>query len=61
MDPALLAQTPAVERECCPFLTLDYDASAQLLTARVADAALDAGLDALAAALRPPAGAAVRR
>ena len=57
----LLAQTLAVERGCCPFLTFDYDASARRLTARVADAALDAGLDALAAALRPPAAAAVRR
>ena len=61
VDPALLAQTLAVERECCPFLTFDYDAAAQWLTARVADAALDAGLDALADARRPPAGAAVTR
>lgn len=51
LDEELLAETLAVERECCEFFRLDYDRAERLLTARVADPELDSALDALRLAL----------
>jgi hypothetical protein len=47
----LIAQTIAVERGCCPFYELDYDAASCRLTITVSDTALGERLDPLAAAL----------
>jgi hypothetical protein len=54
-DPALLDETLAVERECCPFFRFDLDAASRRLTVSVNDPDHRAGLDALTQALGPPA------
>jgi hypothetical protein len=51
VDRELLERTLAIERECCPFFTLELDAGAQHLRAGVSDAEHRPALDALAAAL----------
>jgi hypothetical protein len=51
VDEELLAETLAVERECCEFFRLDYDRAERMLTARVEDPGLDPALDALRHAL----------
>ena len=51
VDVALVEAAIAVERDCCPFLVLDYDATARRLTAAVGDAMLEPALDALGFAL----------
>jgi hypothetical protein len=51
VDPGLVAEIIAVERECCPFFTLDYNAARSELAITVEDARLDPALDALRSAL----------
>ena len=55
-----LEEALAVERGCCPFIGVDYDPAARLLTLTIDQAAHDPALDALADALsrsdRGPAG-----
>ncbi|MGH2890908.1 MAG: DUF72 domain-containing protein [Solirubrobacteraceae bacterium] len=53
VDPDLLRRTIAVERGCCSFLTLDYDASARQLTVSADPGRPDAlrALNAIGAAL----------
>lgn len=46
VDPALLARTVAVERECCPFFAIEVEG--RRLAVSVADAAHAPGLDAIA-------------
>jgi hypothetical protein len=55
VDAALLAETIAVERECCPFFKLDYGGALRRLDISVAEPALDPALDALAYSLGEPA------
>ncbi len=43
----LIRETIEVERECCPFLTLAYDATDHRLSITVQDPAQDPALDAL--------------
>jgi len=47
VDHDLVDQALAVERDCCPFFTLDYDPGTRRLTACVAEPALDALIAAL--------------
>jgi hypothetical protein len=51
----LIARTIEIERGCCPFYELDYDAAPRRLTITVGDTALDGRLDPLVAALTAPA------
>jgi len=51
VDKDLLAETLAVERDCCPFLELDYDEADRRLEISVGDRDLEPALDALATAL----------
>jgi hypothetical protein len=51
IDPALLDETIATERSCCPFFLLDYDASERRLSITVGDPARRDALGALASAL----------
>ncbi len=51
VDCELVEQTLAVERDCCPFFALSYDAAARRLTGSVAEPGQDRALDALVAAL----------
>jgi hypothetical protein len=51
LDEELLAETLAVERECCEFFRIDYDRSERELIVRVDDPELDPALDALRDAL----------
>ena len=55
-----LEEALAVERGCCPFIGVDYDPAARLLTLTFDQAAHDPALDAIADALsrsdRGPAG-----
>jgi hypothetical protein len=51
VDEELLAETLAIERECCEFFRLDYDPAGRVLTARVDEERLDPALDALRYAL----------
>lgn len=53
VDRRLLEQTLAIERECCPFFTLELDEAERRLRASVDDEDHAAALDALAAALGP--------
>jgi hypothetical protein len=60
VDEALLTETIAVERECCPFFELDYNASSRWLAIGVKQGDQDPALDAIRAALEsrampPPA------
>jgi hypothetical protein len=50
-DAALLEQTVAVERDCCPFFELVLDAEARRLTVSVEDPEQAPALDALLFAL----------
>lgn len=54
VDAELLAETIAVESECCPFFVLRYDAATHELTAGVSAPDQAAALDALVAALDAP-------
>lgn len=47
LDHALLAETLAIERECCAFFRIEYDDSARELSVRVDDPNLNPTLDAL--------------
>jgi hypothetical protein len=51
VDEELLNQTLAIERECCEFFRIDYDAADRVLTVRVDDPQLDPALDGLRHAL----------
>ena len=51
LDRALLDETLAIERECCPFFALAYDATRRELAITVANPAQDPALDALRHAL----------
>jgi arsenate reductase len=59
-DVDLIQETIAVERGCCSFFTLDYDAPARQLSIGVEDPARADALAALASALRDGMGASVR-
>ena len=50
-DPALVRETIAVERECCPFYEIGYDPDARLLSLSVETAEQDPALDAIRFAL----------
>jgi arsenite methyltransferase len=52
VDPALLEETIAVERECCPFFSFDYEPEGRLLTIGVSRDDQRPALDALAYALQ---------
>jgi hypothetical protein len=54
VDLNLLDETVAVERGCCSFFTLDYDASTRRLSIGIDDPARADALAALASALRGP-------
>ncbi len=60
MDAELVQETVAVERGCCSFFTLVYDASARRLSIGIDDPARAGELAALAAALRDPTPASAR-
>ena len=51
VDTELVAQTIAVERECCPFFLLGWEPSRRRLTVCVPQAAHEPALDAIASAL----------
>lgn len=51
VDAALVEQTIAVERECCPFFTLVWEPERRRLAVAVADAEHEPALDAIAFAL----------
>jgi hypothetical protein len=51
VDAELVAQTVAVERECCPFFALTWEPDRRRLTVAVAEAAHEPALDAIAFAL----------
>ena len=51
VDSELVAQTIAVERECCPFYGLAWEPARRLLTVSVSRAEHEPALDALAFAL----------
>jgi hypothetical protein len=57
VDAALLAETIAVESECCPFFALRYDAGARELVVSVTRPEQDPALDALVTALDAPSHA----
>lgn len=52
LDEALLAETVAVERGCCSFLSIDYDPEAWTLSIGVDEDRLAPALDGIEAALR---------
>jgi hypothetical protein len=51
LDRTTLDRALAVERQCCPFFTLEFDESKRLLRVGVREAAQLPALDAIAAAL----------
>jgi hypothetical protein len=51
LDRGLLAETIAIELECCPFFSFDYSPTERLLRIGVEAAEQEAALDALAFAL----------
>ncbi|HWX74996.1 MAG TPA: hypothetical protein VNZ05_06805 [Solirubrobacteraceae bacterium] len=51
VDPKLVAELLAVERECCPFLELGWEQSERRLTAAVSRTEHEPALDAIAFAL----------
>jgi hypothetical protein len=51
VDPKLVEELLAVERECCPFLELGWEPRAQRLTVCVAHTEHEPALDAIAFAL----------
>ena len=54
LDGEVLEEALAVERECCPFFVLDFDAGRRRLRASVRDADHLPALDVLAEALGAP-------
>jgi len=60
VDVGLLHETIAVERGCCSFFTLDYDASTRRLSIGIDDPARADALAALLSALRDSAPASGR-
>ncbi len=50
----LLGHTLTVERDCCPFVGIEYDAASRALALTVATVAQGPGLNSLAALLAPP-------
>jgi hypothetical protein len=57
VDIDLLEEAVAIERECCSFFTLDYDARARRLSIGIEDPARADALAMLASALRSSASA----
>jgi hypothetical protein len=51
IDASLVEATLAVERECCPFFTLDWQSGTRRLTVSVAEDGHEPALDAIAFAL----------
>lgn len=51
VDSHLVTQAVAVERECCPFFTLDWEPASRRLTISVSEAEHEPALDAIAFAL----------
>jgi hypothetical protein len=51
LDKRLLEEAMAIERECCPFFTLDYEPAAGALTIGVDERSKAPALDALESAL----------
>src|SRR5262245_48413369 len=51
VDPGLVAEAVAVERECCPFFALVWEAGRRRLTVSVTQAEHEPALDAIAFAL----------
>jgi hypothetical protein len=51
VDPKLVAETVAVERECCPFFALSWEPERRRLTVSVSRAEHEPALDAIAFAL----------
>jgi hypothetical protein len=51
VDASLVEATIAVERECCPFFTLDWQSVTRRLTVSVAEDGHERALDAIAFAL----------
>lgn len=52
VDDGLLAEAIAVERDCCPFLAIDYDSGARSLSIRSTQPHGSPALDAIETALR---------
>jgi hypothetical protein len=50
-DAALIEQAVAIERECCPFFVLDWEAARRRLTVSVSDVEHEPALGAIAFAL----------
>jgi hypothetical protein len=51
VDPELVQELIAIERECCPFFTLGWEADRRRLTVSVSHAEHEPALDAIAFAL----------
>jgi hypothetical protein len=51
LDEQLLAEATAVERECCPFFSIEFDPSRRRLEIAVPDVAHEPALDAVQGAL----------
>jgi hypothetical protein len=51
VDTQLVDETIAIERECCPFFTLDWEPERRRLTVAVSQAEHEPALDAIAFAL----------
>jgi hypothetical protein len=51
VDAQLVAETIAIERECCPFFTLDWEPERRRLTVAVSQVEHEPALDAIAFAL----------
>ncbi|HEY1833052.1 MAG TPA: hypothetical protein VGG08_01340 [Solirubrobacteraceae bacterium] len=58
VDASQVEQLLAVERQCCPFLTIDWSPGERLLSFSVANSEQEAALAAIASALgiQPPGG-----
>jgi hypothetical protein len=54
VDDGLVRETIEVERECCPFFELAYDAAGHRLSITVEEPVQDPALDALQYSLRAP-------
>ena len=57
VDAELVQEAVAVERECCPFFTLDWEPAPRRLTVAVSHAEHEPALDAIAFALGVDAAA----
>lgn len=51
VDGELVDETIAIERQCCPFLTLDWEPDSRQITVSVSEPAHESALDAIAFAL----------